>query len=485
VHWGVDNTGARGFYSSTARLSKPAPLPRPNSAYNNTYSNLSTNASSHKRPYASAFEKPQSSAPRTPAPPPVPGFGNPLPAKPPAPVDAARKTRKKKRRHNQLGLTPKAEEHESSEEEDDVDEEAKLAQGLGTGLQFTYKGRTSTLQSSADIAAWIEERKKRFPTQTRIEERKKAIEDAKRANRQALEEARRQQLQAAQRGRVKLERKSQREQDTDPIDVAVKAKLKAEKLRRKLIKEEKRVARAEADAERARLKAEALRQSTIDPNADKADRNGSDGLQAMPPASDDKHSDVCDPNGVLAGDSAPGDHDSLGVSTRVPDAFQPTAIPGDGRPGMNGILDDPLLSTSSPELTDSSNDASSDSDLSLSSDSGDSDADSAPEEASSRRAGPERVAPPPRDSRTPKKLCRHFVRKGRCSRGDRCRFLHERPDGAAKARSDKQGGKHQRKGLLQMVGFPSFPSLSPDHSQADRLVPSSCWRVRERTKTDG
>lgn len=62
----------------------------------------------------------------------VPSFGNPLPVKPPAPQEMARRPKKKKRRHNQLGLTPKTLEHESSEEEDnDVDEEVNLAVAAG------------------------------------------------------------------------------------------------------------------------------------------------------------------------------------------------------------------------------------------------------------------------------------------------------------------------------------------------------------------
>jgi len=80
-----------------------------------------------KRGYGEAFGR---SKPRPQAPPAVPSFGSALslPVKPPAPQDHSRKSRKKKRKHNQLGLTPKAEEHESSEEEeDDVDEESKLA----------------------------------------------------------------------------------------------------------------------------------------------------------------------------------------------------------------------------------------------------------------------------------------------------------------------------------------------------------------------
>ena len=74
----------------------------------------------------------------------VPSFGNPLPdnlpSRPPfnpMPGDNVRRPkRKKRRRHNQLGLTPKTEEHESSEEEeDDQDEESKLGAAVGATSQ--------------------------------------------------------------------------------------------------------------------------------------------------------------------------------------------------------------------------------------------------------------------------------------------------------------------------------------------------------------
>ena len=81
----------------------------------------------HKRVHSDAFGPKHRTPMRTPAPPAVPSFGNPLPVKPPVPQENSKRPRKKKRKHNQLGLTPKAEEHESSEEEEDVDEEAKLA----------------------------------------------------------------------------------------------------------------------------------------------------------------------------------------------------------------------------------------------------------------------------------------------------------------------------------------------------------------------
>ena len=63
----------------------------------------------------------------------VPSFGIPLPTKPPVPEAEVRKPKKKKKRRvNQLGLTPKTEDHvSSSEEEDEIDEEAKLARSAG------------------------------------------------------------------------------------------------------------------------------------------------------------------------------------------------------------------------------------------------------------------------------------------------------------------------------------------------------------------
>lgn len=87
-----------------------------------------------KRGHQDAFSRSTASTKpviKTQVAPAVPSFGIPLPVKPPVPLETIRK-RKKKRRHNQLGLTPKTVEHESSEEDgNDVDEEAKLAVAAG------------------------------------------------------------------------------------------------------------------------------------------------------------------------------------------------------------------------------------------------------------------------------------------------------------------------------------------------------------------
>ncbi|KAI5284852.1 hypothetical protein KEM54_001018, partial [Ascosphaera aggregata] len=195
---------------------------------------------------------------------PVPSFGVSLPSRPPIPTDLSRNQRKRRRKHNQLGLTPRTHEQEqpSSEDDnqnqnenedvkniadnavghdddDDNDEESRLTQTLPTSapLQFTYRGRTSKLQSAADIQAWIEERKKRYPTRARVERKKKEAEEKK----AKIEEAKR--LQKQERNRVKMEQKMQ---PNDTLNATAKARLKAEKLRKKLLKEEAKVARAEA-----------------------------------------------------------------------------------------------------------------------------------------------------------------------------------------------------------------------------------------------
>ena len=83
-----------------------------------------------KRGHGEAFNRARNQSRHTPVAPAVPSFGGPvpLPVKPPALHETTGKSKKKKLERNQLGLTPKVEERESSEEEaDDVDEEAKLA----------------------------------------------------------------------------------------------------------------------------------------------------------------------------------------------------------------------------------------------------------------------------------------------------------------------------------------------------------------------
>ncbi|KAJ5358654.1 uncharacterized protein N7496_011067 [Penicillium cataractarum] len=412
----------------------------------------------NKRDHTSAFSKPQSTVPRTPAPPPVPSFGNPLPSKPPPAADATRKPKKRKRKHNQLGLTPKTDDHESSEEEEDVDEESKLAQtsaDAAAPLQFTYRGQTATLQSQSDIAAWIAERKKRFPTQARIDEKKKAAEEAK-----------------AARDAARLEKQKEREKDkekhkakqqapppmstgeaatkSDPVlDAAMKAQRKAEKIKRNLDREQKRFAKAEAEAEAARLKVEALQRQAQGLMA-------TESAQEQPGVPTTELPDV--PSGAGAGgvetieevskapESLSGETTTsvpVPVSVSIPTAAIDAANLVDPKSDLGSEGSDVSDWTSS-----SGSDSDSDSGSEADSDSDSDGNDSAPEEVSSRRQGPERVPAPPREGK--KIPCRHFVRTGRCNRGDQCKFSHEVSEKGPKAKPAEKE-KKGRKGLLQAL----------------------------------
>jgi hypothetical protein len=87
-------------------------------------------AGGQKRDHNQAFHQSRRADPLGKAPPAVPSFGLPLPILPTPPTQnkgAVEPKKKKERTFNQLGLTPRKEEHESSEDEDDEDEESRLA----------------------------------------------------------------------------------------------------------------------------------------------------------------------------------------------------------------------------------------------------------------------------------------------------------------------------------------------------------------------
>ena len=498
-----------------------------------------------KRDHSSAFNKPQSTVPRTPAAPAVPSFGNPLPSKPPPAADSTpnRKAKKRKRKHNQLGLTPNTEDHESSEEEADEDEESKLAQGGSdaTPIQVSYKGKTATLQTPSDIAAWIAERKKNFPTQARIETKKKLMEEAK-----AAREATRQQKQKEQQEKRKEIIQKQNEHKTDPTADATTNAQRREKIRRNLEREEKRIQKAMAETEAARLRMEALQREALSLNAkDTGTTPWRQGLAPAPIIKTEPASAMPDSEPAL--NTEPEDAvQEPAIKTEPEDAVQEPAIkiePEDTvqEPAIMTEPEDTVLEAtvnaerhgSVPEPTQSAVPAShateaqgdpevlpeystvehtiktehptdhgldgmdlaSDhgaSDWTSSSASGsDSDSDSgsddsAPEQATSRRTGPERVPPPPREGK--KSVCRYFARNGHCNRGDQCKFLHENDSertSKAKAKpNEKKEKETKRKGLYQAVSAPVLLIL--------RLVLKivltwiiSCWTDKGKTMTAG
>jgi hypothetical protein len=82
-----------------------------------------------------------------------------------------------KKRKVTLGLSRQPAPDEISDE-DDIDEEAAYSEKLkGGGFAFEHEGETIAIRTGAEVAAWIKDRRRNFPTQKRIME--KAEEAAK------------------------------------------------------------------------------------------------------------------------------------------------------------------------------------------------------------------------------------------------------------------------------------------------------------------
>lgn len=436
----------------------------------------SSHAQTHvqKRDHSSAFTKPQSTAPRTPAAPAVPSFGNPLPSKPPPAADttSGSKAKRRRRKHNQLGLTPHANDNGSSEDEAAEDEESNLAQSVSetAPLEVSYKGRTSKLETASDIAAWIAERKKKFPTRARIEEKKKTMEEAK-----AAREAARPPKNKGQQKKRKDHGQKQTESSTNcPADAATNADRK-EIIRRDLAREEQRILDAMAETNAARLRVEALRKEALSLSGGSHQDEAT--AQAIKSEPDDEVTESVvksEPIDSVAGPVIKSESHGTTLETSLPENpinAEQTAntklIPNAGSGDVMDCASDHEASdwTSSGWGSDSESD----------------DDDSAPEQISSRRTGPERVPPPPREGK--KTVCRYFARNGHCNRGDQCKFLH---DNEASERTKAQGKlpekkdkETRRKGLYQAVSiqFIDFAAL------IKILTWISCWTDRKKTRT--
>lgn len=342
-----------------------------------------------------------------------------------------------------------------------MDEESKLAQtsaDAAVPLQFTYRGQTATLQSQSDIAAWIAERKKRFPTQARIDEKNKAAEEAKAAR----DAARLEKQKEREKDKEKHKAKQQAPQPmstgeaaakSDPVlDAALKAQRKAEKIKRNLDREQKRFAKAEAEAEAARLKVEAL-QRQAQGLTDKESAQEQTGVPAteLPTVPSNAGTGGVE---TIEGISKAPESLSGETTTSVPVPVS-VSVPAAGIDAAANLVDpksdvDSEGSDISDWTSSSGSDSDSDSGSEADSDSDSDGNDSAPEEVSSRRQGPERVPAPPREGK--KIPCRHFARTGRCNRGDQCKFSHEVSEKGPKAKPAEKE-KKGRKGLLQAVSY--------------------------------
>ncbi|KAI9846476.1 MAG: hypothetical protein M1837_003896 [Sclerophora amabilis] len=436
--------------------------------------------STHKRSYTDGVQHSAAAAPRPKAAPAVPSFlSSSLPAKPLSVKDHRKE--KKKRHRNMLGLTPKSEEQQESEEED-IDEEAVLRESFCATekpLEFTYEGHTSTLQSAKEIAAWIEERKKNFPTKQRIEE-KRAMEN--RQNEAAIN--RREALKGLKSS--KKAKKAKRSATTtvqaakEPDVSKADTDISRDDLINKVKEQERLLAGLNAKlAECTDSAAVATSGVGTDTgskrkreNEGEEDITRKDGTQNTPMKEHGDDTITCkevDADSTFQQDikiaqasavtSCQERESSLGIKS--PEGSQGSASHSvnDDMPTHNSYHSSSTLDYSD----ETSSDCSSSSSSSDSSDESDDEDDEPEEKPSLRRSeelGPEKIPPPPRQAKKPLRVCRHFLSRAGCKRMS-CRFSHELPStgegglGRKKTRKDegRQGdsSKAKRKGLYQRM----------------------------------
>ena len=346
----------------------------------------------------------------------------------------------KARTSNILGLNPSIQEPES--DGDDEDEEAKLAATTSsTGVAFEYGGRVATLKTPDEIAAWIADRKKRFPTaakaaqaqeekqekQRKWEEEKKANQEARRLQRESYEKERMAKLQEPTRSRkVAMEVVQTSSGTADRAsDATAKARMKTDKLIKKAEKAQMKLKKAQ----------DALRKAQGAAVSATAAEFTSGGSEEQVIADVEKTQANC--NDLVGGEpkSVLPSHEDLDASSAL--------TPSDSE---NGDED----TSSSGSSADSSSD---------------SESESVPEVLTTKRTAPERVPPPPRSAASASTRltpCRNMVKFGKCNSGKKCRFSHD-PDlvqevviqngsnPKGKQRENQTTGRPKRKGLWEIM----------------------------------
>ncbi|KAG9636583.1 hypothetical protein KCV04_g7682, partial [Aureobasidium melanogenum] len=328
--------------------------------------------------------KKPSSAPKAQVAPAVPSFGAPiLPQKPPAPLSSGGSI--KQRPSSGLGLIPQGygspenSDQDEDEDEEEVDEEAALSALQNGPLSFEFNGELSTLKSAADIAEWIEERKKRWPSKRRVEEKELEIQ-SRMEERRRIEQETRAAIASASGGEYQpVERRDDRTQ----------------RQMRKLATD-KQARHNEGSTLEDTQKELALQMQKVEELQKLLAQKG----QGQEPA---------------ATETAEQDVDATEQHEQAA--------------SMDNMEIDQSLETSNQDAPADDQQFS------------DSDSDAPPEETSSKLSQPIRVPPPTASSKTqPKqqqpeaKQCVSFLNQGRCKFGNKCRYKHDASSGQDKGK---------------------------------------------------
>jgi Nuclear fragile X mental retardation-interacting protein 1 (NUFIP1)/Zinc finger C-x8-C-x5-C-x3-H type (and similar) len=287
-------------------------------------------------------------------------------------------------------------------------------------LSIAYGNSQVVLTSNEDIEKWIEERKKRYPTKARVEEKKaeskRTAEEAAVARKRASRKA-------------KEKRRKEREKQLAREDLERRQKEKKERAAKNLAAFLEKKARQAREAE----------QGTI------GNANGGQDVS----------------------------ENIAGPAKELPDASKKRKLE-DGQDENDATLDDIAVEASTTTLSGHSSGADlemSDGDTGesmsissgASSDTSESESNSdRPEESPFRQKTPIRL-PAPKRERKSKQICRQFRQSGNCSRGNQCRFIHDIPgpnEGGYKTRNvairERRKEIKKRKGIYQAVSVPAL-----------------------------
>ena len=356
-------------------------------------------------------------------------------------------------------------------------------------VQFEYNGRIATLRTAAEIATWVAERRKRYPTQAKAEaakkeaaekkqkwvEEKKKREEAAKAKRAEREQAQKEELRlkALESKKKKAEEKARKkagktrqdeiEEDENHEIKAKKARIKADKLRLKAEKAELKVLEAEAAARKARDRRTSLQSSaSTQDELNFKDSSAKDADSAI--AMEENDDEAMTENNIGPESTSVDKAERKGV--KLPklhdpqEAKAPTVEEEDE--GQISESSSSVSPSDSLALSDSEPTSSSASSSSSSSSGSDEDSDSAPEQTTTKRLQPSRVPPPPRGPPPihTHHLCRSLLATGHCKRGAECHYSHDLPDTLPSLDERKDKLKEKRKVRLGKVKAMDVPTAT-------------------------
>lgn len=340
-----------------------------------------------KRPHENALGPASSSqlrkAPLPSSSPAVPSFGYQPPS-----VPATTEPQEKRRKINQLGLTPSTTDYREASPKVG-DEEAQLAQRtqLDGILEFNYRGKNASLSTPEDIAAWIEERRRRYPTAARIaakereeKERKQEASEAQTKRKEAAQQEKEKQTPTKGAATIVDESTTSNKDSTKEPGVAVnegKPDETSATSKKSLIK---------ASLARAGINEDELT-AVSDDDGDSSTFDDSDTTD--PDSEEDEEGDDRDGDSSDSSSSSSSSSDS-GPETKTSRRLAPERVPPPIRKAPN----------SNPGPKDT------------------------PENANRRKSN---------------RICRYFAKSGHCRNGLNCMFRHEMPMPRREKRSTQKG----------------------------------------------